>query len=113
MSERMSDEQLDKLVSNHTCGGDPMYTCLVCSLKSEREMTEELATALINGAYVYEGPGNIYSGGSVGLGYEGWICNHCDGIKNVEMSEFVHDLTCPVLVAQDMLTGVKAGEQDA
>ena len=36
---------------------------------------------------------------------DGYECEHCCGEKTVAIEDFKHETDCPVLVAQDLLTG--------
>lgn len=65
-----------------------------------------LAKAVVNDHPVYQAYHNCR--------YEGYICHFCgtelNDIKSRELRE--HEIDCPVLVAQDILTGIedKAGK---
>ena len=37
---------------------------------------------------------------------DGYKCNHCFGERTDTEEEFKHEISCPVLVAKDLLTGV-------
>jgi len=58
-----------------------------------------VANALVVDAIVFE------SGEGYMSGFDGYACSFCCGCKVVKSKDFRHDLDCPVLVAQDLLTG--------
>ena len=56
-----------------------------------------VAKALEEDAVMYQ------DGGDYGM--DGYECEYCRGEKTVAREDFKHETDCPVLVAQDLLTG--------
>jgi len=57
-----------------------------------------VAKALVEDAVCYQ------DGGDYNM--DGFDCEYCRGGRTESREEFKHEIDCPVLVAQDILTGV-------
>jgi hypothetical protein len=60
-----------------------------------------VAKAMVNDFGKWECAGLSFSD------FDGWECNFCYAGKVEEINDIKHDLDCPVLVAQDILTNHK------
>lgn len=60
----------------------------------DKEDIKKVAEAMVGDCITYDGYSDDYS------------CDFCSGHRVYQQEKFVHQLDCPVLVAQDLLTGL-------
>jgi len=65
-----------------------------------------IAKALVNGFVEWDCAGSAFSD------FDGYECGFCDADKVENCNDIKHDLDCPVLVAQDILTNHKEGNEN-
>lgn len=67
----------------------------------DKEDVLTVAKAMANMWFNWEYASSSYSD------FDGYTCNFCDADKQEDIKGFKHELCCPTLVANDLLTGHK------